>query len=120
FQTAFPWESTDKIFDSTNDIFNDSFINSLNEVSNDDYRFPKDRKPYKHQVESWNTLINQKQSIAVTTGTGSGKTECFMLPVLYDIYKNHRNSRGINAIFLYPLNALIGSQKKRIDAWCKA
>jgi len=43
-----------------------------------------------------------------------------MLPVLYDIYKNWHNSKGINAIFLYPLNALIGSQKKRIDAWTKS
>ena len=120
FQTAFPWESIDKTFEATNDIFNDAFIKALDGVENEEYRFPKDRKPYKHQVESWNTLINQKQSIAVTTGTGSGKTECFMLPVLYDIYKNHRNSKGVNAIFLYPLNALIGSQKKRIDAWCRA
>ena len=120
FQTAFPWETADKPFETTNNIFNDVFIRSLDAVENEDYRFPKHREPYKHQVESWNNLINQKQSIAVTTGTGSGKTECFMLPVLYDIYENHRNSKGVNAIFLYPLNALIGSQKKRIDAWCRA
>lgn len=120
FQTAFPWENSDKTFSETNEIFNDNFINALHQEKNGEYRFPKDRKVYKHQLESWNTLINQNKSIAVTTGTGSGKTECFMLPVLYDIYTNCRNQNGVNALFLYPLNALIGSQKKRIDTWCRA
>ncbi|MDB5006255.1 MAG: hypothetical protein JWP45_648 [Mucilaginibacter sp.] len=120
FQTAFPWENSDKTFAETNEIFNDQFINALDIEKNGEYRFPKNRKVYKHQLESWDTLINQHQSIAVTTGTGSGKTECFMLPVLYDIYTNKRNCEGVNALFLYPLNALIGSQKKRIDTWCRA
>jgi DEAD/DEAH box helicase domain-containing protein len=120
FQTAFPWEPADVDFGNVNQIFNDSFIERLDAVKNEEYRFPKERKPYKHQIQSWDFLINQNKSIAVTTGTGSGKTECFMLPVLYDIFSNYRNSTGINAIFLYPLNALIGSQKKRVDAWCRA
>jgi len=120
FQTAFPWESTNASFAETNQLFNDDFIKALDAVPLREYRFPSDRKPYKHQFQSWDTLINQNKSIAVTTGTGSGKTECFMLPVLYDIYKNCSTTNGVNAIFLYPLNALIGSQKKRIGAWCKA
>jgi DEAD/DEAH box helicase domain-containing protein len=43
-----------------------------------------------------------------------------MLPLLYDIYCNSRNKTGVNALFLYPLNALIGSQRKRMDTWCRA
>lgn len=120
FQTSFPWEPSQLEFAQTDQIFNDAFIKSLDAVKNEEFRFPKERHPYKHQVESWDILLNSKKSIAVTTGTGSGKTECFMLPVLYDLYTNCKNSTGINAIFLYPLNALIGSQKKRIDAWCRA
>ncbi len=119
FQTTFPWDASSKIFENLTNIFDKNFINALDGVENQEYKFPKDRFPYKHQIESWDTLINKKKSIVVTTGTGSGKTECFMLPVLYDIYKNCRNSQGVNAIFLYPLNALISSQKKRIDAWTK-
>ena len=92
----------------------------MDKIKNEEYRFPKDRFPYKHQIESWNEFLNQKNSILVTTGTGSGKTECFMLPVLQDIFENSPNSEGINAIFLYPLNALIASQRKRIHEWCKA
>jgi len=120
FQNTFPWEPSSKKMMDLHDIFDKNFINALDQVKNEDFRFPKDRNPYKHQVKSWKTLLSENKSIAVTTGTGSGKTECFMLPVLHDLYENCRNQEGVNAIFLYPLNALIGSQKKRIHAWCEA
>lgn len=119
FQNSFPWESATITFGQTNDIFNNQFISALDNLNNE-FRFPSDRNPYKHQIESWKTLLQEKKSIAVTTGTGSGKTECFMLPVLYDIFTKGHNTEGIQAIFLYPLNALIGSQKKRMNAWCTA
>src|SRR5690554_382301 len=113
FQSMFPWEPADKTF-LDNGVFDTDFVNALDKIKDPDFRFPKDRAPYKHQLESWKTLIEDKKSIVVTSGTGSGKTECFMLPVLYDInkLKQEDNSNGVRAIFLYPLNALIGSQKK--------
>ena len=120
FQNMFPWEQDKLTFGGTTTIFQTEFINALDSIRDKELQFPKDRKPYKHQIESWKALLNNKKSIAVTTGTGSGKTECFMLPVLQDIYENCRNQQGINAIFLYPLNALIASQKKRMHAWCSA
>src|SRR5699024_9035716 len=92
----------------------------LDKIKDPEFRFPKIQHPYKHQLKSWEALLNKNKSIAVTTGTGSGKTECFMLPVLQDIHQNCKNQQGINAIFLYPLNALIASQKKRMHAWCSA
>lgn len=120
FQNTFPWEPGKVVFGKTNHIFKESFINALATIKEDDFCFPEDRYPYKHQLESWDYLLNKNQSIAVTTGTGSGKTECFMLPVLSDLYENCRNQVGVNAIFLYPLNALINSQEKRMEAWCNA
>lgn len=119
-QTTFNWEMHEHKFGKLNNLFDDDFIRALSSIKNPEYCFPKERFPFKHQVESWNSLLNENKSIVVTTGTGSGKTECFMLPVLYDLYKNYKNSTGVNAIFLYPLNALIGSQKKRIAAWSKS
>ncbi len=119
FQTTFPWESCDTTFGELNHLFGKSFIEALDKKSNGEYQFPKGRKPYKHQVESWKQLLHNKKSVAVTTGTGSGKTECFMLPVLHDIYENCKGSTGVNALFLYPLNALIGSQQKRVHTWAK-
>lgn len=120
FQNMFPWEQYELTFGETTSVFQQKFINALDAIKNPEFQFPKDRKPYKHQVQSWETLLNQKKSIAVTTGTGSGKTECFMLPVLQDLYENCNNQEGVNAIFLYPLNALIASQRKRMHAWCSA
>lgn len=73
--------------------------------------------PYKHQYECWKSLLTDKKSIVVTTGTGSGKTECFMLPIVKDIaeYKAINNGkRGIKAIIMYPLNALMEDQKDRL------
>lgn len=120
FQNTFPWEQGELEFEETTGVFRTEFINSLDAIKDEDFKFPKDRKPYKHQLLSWDSLLNKMKSIAVTTGTGSGKTECFMLPVLHDIYENCKNQQGVNAIFLYPLNALIASQRKRMHAWCSA
>ncbi|MEJ7778682.1 MAG: DEAD/DEAH box helicase [Daejeonella sp.] len=120
FQATFPWEDADKRFEEVTDVFLPEFIRALDNIKNEEFKFSKKRKPYKHQLKSWRTLLLKKKSIAVTTGTGSGKTECFMLPVLHDIYQNSRDAEGIHAIFLYPLNALIASQKKRMHEWCSA
>ena len=76
--------------------------------------------PYQHQYESWNTLLNGRtadgklKSIVVTTGTGSGKTECFMMPLVKDIME-HPKGKAVQAIFLYPLNALMEDQKERLE-----
>lgn len=120
FQATFPWEEADKKFGEVTDVFLPEFIKALDSIKDKDFKFPVERHPYKHQLKSWRTLLQAKKSIAVTTGTGSGKTECFMLPVLHDIYQNSRNTEGVHAIFLYPLNALIASQKKRMHSWCSA
>ena len=119
-QGTFPWEPSSKSFKELDYLFDSHFIKALDSIKSEEYRFPEDRHPYKHQIESWNSLLKENKSIAVTTGTGSGKTECFMLPVLQDIYTNSKNEIGVNAIFLYPLNALIDSQQKRLHAWCEA
>ncbi|MBF4338516.1 DEAD/DEAH box helicase, partial [Vibrio anguillarum] len=79
-------------------------------------------KPYKHQLKAWKGLLDPRpQSQIITSGTGSGKTECFMVPILEDLYREtqqtSRSLTGVRALFLYPLNALINSQKERLNAW---
>ena len=74
--------------------------------------------PYKHQVECWDTLSNLKHSMVVTTGTGSGKTECFMIPIIKGLADQATSTPGfhtLKAIFLYPLNALMSDQKDRLE-----
>ena len=76
--------------------------------------------PYEHQYQCWKTLLKEKtpdgknMSIVVTTGTGSGKTECFMLPLVQDLIEHHIPEQ-VQAIFLYPLNALMEDQKTRME-----
>lgn len=88
------------------------------------YRFPKTAHPYVHQLQAWRTLLDETpRSAVITTGTGSGKTECFMVPILEDLIREHERSEaalvGVRALFLYPLNALINSQQERLDAWTR-
>ena len=124
FQSIFPWEEGRETFgehSSKLGILTPQFVDALSsENVTEDLRFPRDRHPYKHQTKSWQTMLSGKgKTIVVTSGTGSGKTECFMIPVLQDIAQ--RNEKGcVQAIFLYPLNALMKSQQKRIHAWCNA
>lgn len=75
-----------------------------------------DWPPYDHQVKSWTRLSTQQDAPAatiITTGTGSGKTESFLYPMLdYCFRQQHRP--GIKVIILYPMNALATDQAKRL------
>ena len=89
-----------------------------------DPRLGRDFHPYKHQLEAWRHLTARPpQSILVTSGTGSGKTECFMVPLLDDLAREAEAQReplsGVRAIALYPLNALIASQQDRLGKWTR-
>lgn len=78
----------------------------------------KESKIYHHQFQSMKAAINQRKNIVVTTGTGSGKTECFLFPLVYDLFNEKvikgENSPAIRALILYPLNALAEDQMKRL------
>ena len=49
----------------------------------------------------------------MATGTGSGKTECFLWPIL-DHCRRHAGEEGVKAILVYPMNALAFDQARRI------
>ena len=44
--------------------------------------FPDERRPYLHQCDVFREAVLNGNDVVVTTGTGSGKTECFLLPVI--------------------------------------
>lgn len=109
--------------------------------------FPDNRELWRHQWESLQAVINGRD-IVVTTGTGSGKTECFLLPLLAELARdsaswpvcpnpsgerrwwNNDNSswnsqwghtgrkteglHAVRAMILYPLNALVEDQLRRL------
>ena len=78
--------------------------------------FDPNRPLYAHQVNAIMKAVDG-HNYAVVTGTGSGKTECFLLPILNDILREFENSKpsaGVRAMILYPMNALANDQLKRL------
>lgn len=72
--------------------------------------------PYLHQYEAFKRLStqnNEPKPVILTTGTGSGKTESFLYPIL-DYCFNNMGRPGIKAIILYPMNALATDQARRL------
>ena len=74
-------------------------------------QFDPSRPLYSHQVEALR-ILGCERNLVVATGTGSGKTECFLLPVLDHILKNP--GPGLRAIIIYPMNALADDQLGRL------
>ena len=76
------------------------------------------KNPYQHQIESLEAFYHGKD-LFVATGTGSGKTECFMWPMVTKLVNEQMQSpgtwatRGVRAIMLYPMNALVSDQLGR-------
>ncbi|MBD2580162.1 DEAD/DEAH box helicase [Oscillatoria sp. FACHB-1406] len=107
--------------------------------------FPPNIELYQHQWQSLERAILEHQDIVVTTGTGSGKTECFLLPLLAQLVRESatweavgssdstgnwwdceqpdrripqcshtRRPHALRAVILYPLNALVEDQLRRL------
>jgi len=74
--------------------------------------------PFEHQVKALEYFLSGKD-LFVSTGTGSGKTECFLWPIIakcFDEAKNHPNIFQLNAVrtlIIYPMNALVSDQISR-------
>ena len=118
------WDKKDFYFDPTSQYYNQSGWDYNTFTAGHHTGFPMNPYlPYQHQYECWKTLSEEvelsngnmaKKSMVVTTGTGSGKTECFMLPLVSDLLRG-RETGKLQAIFLYPLNALMEDQKQRLQ-----
>lgn len=122
FEQMFGWERAPiQMQELAGNLLSQTLIDKLDSSENK-RPFRRNWQPYTHQLASWRALLQERRSIVVTSGTGSGKTECFLLPILEDLYQEYQaNGRqplvGVRAIFLYPLNALINSQQERLQAW---
>ncbi len=86
------------------------------EFRNLDYQPFKSFKLYEHQ-ESAIRKVRAGRNIVVSTGTGSGKTECFLIPILDALMREKvagTLSAGVRVMLLYPLNALANDQLERM------
>ena len=77
--------------------------------------------PYQHQASSTRLSLVDGRSLVVTTGTGSGKTECFLLPILGKLAREAQtkgqefgSTPAVRAMVLYPMNALVNDQLGRL------
>ena len=77
---------------------------------------PDGFRPYAHQARAFKRLSGDyAASTLVATGTGSGKTECFLYPILEHCRQQRQaGHKGIKAIILYPMNALATDQASRL------
>ena len=114
--------------------------------------FSKGTELYQHQWKALEEVLVNNKDIIITTGTGSGKTECFLLPILAELAKesiswpqcepapnrkwwrkdgannsnrtgqyehsarNRQGTHAVRAMILYPLNALVEDQLRRLRA----
>ncbi len=72
---------------------------------------------YLHQSEAIRKIIVEKKNIVIASGTGSGKTESFLIPIINELFRQNENgllSDGVRALFLYPMNVLVNDQLERL------
>lgn len=69
------------------------------------------RPLHRHQEEAIRAILERKENVVVSTGTGSGKTECFLFPLANELLRaGIQGKPGIRAILVYPMNALANDQ----------
>lgn len=77
------------------------------------------KAPFEHQLKALENFT-LGQDLFVATGTGSGKTECFMWPLMAKLAMEAHDSpgtwkyRGVRAVIMYPMNALVSDQVSRL------
>ena len=69
---------------------------------------------YQHQYEALQ-YAKQRKSFVVTSGTGSGKSTCYFLPIIDDLLRSREPVSGVQAIIIYPMNALVNSQEQALQ-----
>lgn len=77
-------------------------------------------RPFRHQIEALEAASGGRD-LFVSTGTGSGKTECFMWPMVgrlaAEAIKDGQGwdqNRAVRVVVMYPMNALVADQVGRL------
>lgn len=78
---------------------------------------------YVHQQQAIQATHIEGRNVVVATGTASGKTESFLYPILFELYRQHLvgdlEEPGVRAMILYPMNALANDQRERLGDICR-
>lgn len=82
----------------------------------DSKALPMDQPLYVHQEAAIRKFVAGR-NLVVSTGTGSGKTESFLIPIVNSLIEESARGTlgpGVRALLLYPMNALANDQLKRL------
>ncbi len=81
--------------------------------------FGKPMVLHKHQVDAIH-VARKRESYVLTTGTGSGKSLAYFIPIIDDVLRRKQSGArrpGISAIIVYPMNALCNSQREELERY---
>jgi hypothetical protein len=77
-----------------------------------------DKYPFRYHQEQAFRVAHRQEPYVLTTGTGSGKSMTYVAPIIDDLLRNPQ-IQGVRAILVYPMNALINSQKQEFDKFLR-
>ncbi len=86
-----------------------------------DNKFGKPLQLHRHQSDAIR-VADSGESYILTTGTGSGKSLAYFIPIVNDVLRRRRNggvNKGISAIVVYPMNALCNSQFEELNKYLR-
>jgi len=78
--------------------------------------FGRDLRLHRHQQEALETALRD-QSYVVSTGTGSGKSLTYLVPIMDHVFRHTPERHSVRAIIVYPMNALINSQLEALERY---
>lgn len=70
-----------------------------------------------HQEQALKQIIKRDRNMVVSTGTGSGKTECYLYPIFNELMRQNERGEldpGVRALLIFPMNALANDQQKKL------
>jgi DEAD/DEAH box helicase domain-containing protein len=120
---AFPAERSADTLDSlaTEGLFSRDLAEHLDQRS----VVPIRRPLYSHQAEAIRRArdapggVGSRPALVVSAGTGAGKTESFLLPILDDLQRHPSDGKSMRCLILYPMNALVNDQVDRLYEWLR-
>ena len=95
FEPIFPYPSSGKTLSQLcDDLQLPSELGAFLAAGGKEGLAPIDRTLYEHQAEAIEVSVIDEKDVVVTTGTGSGKTECFLLPIFNYLIKESQGWAG--------------------------
>ncbi len=91
-------------------------VKSLEKFIYDALPYLRDNPLYLHQEKALRKILKDR-NVVIASGTSSGKTECFLIPILNHLLKEYEEGKltpGVRALLLYPMNALANDQLRRL------